>query len=148
MEENEQVPVDAGTEEKVPGRERLSEPGTETFPEEAFPQEELVLEPAIEAPGREASPDGKTRLYAHAMIGMRNRLFIRGDAPALSWEKGEPMQLTGIGEFVWSIEDLQEPVDVTVLLNDTLQSEEGPVRLNPGDSLRITPSFPREPRDV
>lgn len=122
-----------------------SPPRTETPVEAGSPQEELVLEPGIEAPRREQSADGKTRLYAHAMVGMRNRLFIRGDAPWLSWEKGQPMELTGIGEFSWSAEGLKEPIEATVLLNDTLQAEEGPVRINPGDLLRIVPTFPQEP---
>lgn len=145
-EDHRQGPGEAIEEPESPPVEAVPEPEKELPPTESLPQEELVLEHAIDVPGREASTDGKTRLYAHAMIGMRNRLYIRGDGPALSWEKGLPMELTGIGEFAWSVDDLEEPIEVTVLLNDRLQAEEGPVRLNPGDALRILPSFPQEPK--
>lgn len=86
--------------------------------------------------------DGRTRLIAHAMVGMQNKLFIRGDHPWLSWEDGQQMELIGIGEFAWSIDDLKDPIEVTVLLNDEYASEQGTVMLKPGKTARINPSFP------
>lgn len=88
--------------------------------------------------------DGRTRLIAHAMIGMSNKLFIRGDEPWLSWDDGQQMELIGIGEFAWSIDDLREPIDVTVLLNDDLAAHDGTVTLEPGKTIRINPSFPKD----
>ncbi len=87
--------------------------------------------------------DGRTRLIAHAMIGMHNKLYIRGDQPWLSWEDGQVMELIGIGEFSWSIDDLKDPIEVTVLLNDEYAAEQGTVVLQPGKTARIQPTFPK-----
>ena len=93
---------------------------------------------------READEEnGPTRLVAHAMIGMYNKLFIRGDEPWLSWTDGRQMELIGIGEFAFTVEDLKEPIEVTVLLNDEIAAEEGTVRLVPGKTTRISPRFPK-----
>ena len=78
------------------------------------------------------------------MIGMSNKLFIRGDEPWLSWDDGQQMELIGIGEFAWSIDDLREPIDVTVLLNDDLAAHDGTVTLEPGKTIRINPTFPKD----
>ena len=46
-------------------------------------------------------PDGATRLLVTAYIGIGNRLFIRGDAPGLSPDKGIPLQFVSIGKWRW-----------------------------------------------
>ena len=87
--------------------------------------------------------DGRTRLIAHAMIGMHNKMYIRGDQPWLSWEDGQQMELIGIGEFAWSIDNLKAPIEVTVLINDEYAAEQGTVVLQPGKTVRIHPRFPK-----
>lgn len=87
--------------------------------------------------------DGKTRLIAHAMVGISNKLYIRGDEPWLSWDDGIPMELIGIGEYAWTTDDLKEPIAVCVLLNDETPCEEGNVRLEPGGTVHLTPRFPK-----
>jgi len=87
--------------------------------------------------------DGRTRLIAHAMIGMHNKLYIRGDHPWLSWEDGQQMELIGIGEFSWSIDNIKESIEVTVLLNDEYAAEQGTFVLHPGKTLRVNPTFPK-----
>ena len=77
------------------------------------------------------------------MIGMHNKLYIRGDQPWLSWEDGQQMELIGIGEFAWSIDDLKESIEVTVLINDEYAAEQGAVVLQPGKTVRIQPTFPK-----
>ena len=112
-------------------------------PAEPVEEPEQELELVTEEEPFELS-DGRTRLIAHAMIGMSNKLFIRGDEPWLSWDDGQQMELIGIGEFAWSIDDLREPIDVTVLLNDDLAAQDGTVTLQPGKTMRINPSFPKD----
>jgi hypothetical protein len=87
--------------------------------------------------------DGQTRLIVHAMVGISNKLYIRGDEPWLSWDDGQQMELIGIGEYAWSMDDLKEPIDVTVLLNDETASEEGTIRLEPGETRHVSPRFQR-----
>jgi hypothetical protein len=132
-----------------------SEPGNGPEPEPEPPaaqDEEPLPEPAEPAEPREEPPpepppaikdSGRTRLVVHAMIGMRNRLFIRGDEPWLSWDEGQPMELIGIGEFAWSIDDLKEPIEVAVLINDDVESNEGVVELRPGMDIRLPFTFPK-----
>jgi hypothetical protein len=77
------------------------------------------------------------------MIGMYNKLFIRGDEPWLSWDDGQQMELIGIGEFAYTFDDLREPIEVAVLINDETAAEGAPVRIEPGKIQHITPRFPR-----
>jgi hypothetical protein len=105
-------------------------------------EKQMMLSPESgQRNGPEAS-DGMTRLIAHAMIGMQNKLYIRGDEPWLSWDDGQQMELIGIGEFAWTMPDLDEPIDVTILLNDQFPAEGESVRLVPGNTIRINPVFP------
>ena len=100
-------------------------------------------EPEDEGEADSLPGDGKTRLFAHAMIGMANKLYIRGDEPWLSWDDGQQMELIGIGEFAWSIEDLKESIEVTLFLNDELAAEGKPIILEPGKTVRVNPKFPQ-----
>lgn len=86
---------------------------------------------------------GTTRLVAQAMIGIHNRLFIRGDVPWLSWDDGQQMELIGIGEYAWSIDNLREPIEVSLFLNDELAAEGGSILLQPGQTTRVAPRFPK-----
>ncbi len=88
--------------------------------------------------------DGRTRLIVHAMVGMSNQLFVRGDEPWLSWEDGQQMELIGIGEYSWTIDDLRDSIEVNVLLNDELVSEGGAITLAPGKTKRVHLDFPKD----
>ncbi len=85
--------------------------------------------------------DGKTRLLARAMIGISNRLFLRGDEPPSSWDEGTPMELVGIGEFAWASSDVTEPIEVSIRLNDEIEASGGPITLQPGQTTRVSPAF-------
>ncbi len=134
IEEPEETPAEPETPPEKTARKR----GGKAAPAH---QPEMILDTGETADTEPAAGDGKTRLVAHAMIGMYNKLFIRGDEPWLSWDEGKQMELIGIGEFSWVVEDLREPIDVSVLLNDDQPSEEGNIRLMPGQTLRISPRF-------
>ena len=106
-------------------------------------QDELILEPAPDETvnAKAANEEGLTQIIAHAMVGMQNQLYIRGDEPWLSQEDGQRMELIGIGEFAWSMEDLKEPLQVILLLNDETPAQDGPFTLEPGQTLRVSPRF-------
>lgn len=141
MEEDEEFESSAIEEDVEPVEEEAEPEMKEESESVEEPEQELEL--VTEEEPFELS-DGRTRLIAHAMIGMSNKLFIRGDEPWLSWDDGQQMELIGIGEFAWSIDDLREPIDVTVLLNDDLAAHDGTVTLQPGKTVRINPSFPKD----
>src|ERR1022692_3344174 len=66
-------------------------PGRESRPAHVVP----------ETPSPPASGDGATRLVVTAYIGIGNRLFIRGNGPGLSWDKGVPLTFVSIGKWRW-----------------------------------------------
>ena len=109
-------------------------------------QEEMALK--VDSPPSATVPesppaDGKIRLSVRAMVGIQNKLYIRGDEPWLSWEEGQPMDLVGIGEFSYQLDDASEPIEVSVLLNDEIESEAGTIALKPGKPLRLDLRFPK-----
>jgi len=87
------------------------------------------------------SSDGATRLLATAYIGIGNKLFIRGDGPGLSWDKGAPMQFVSIGKWGWSTQDAVGPVRVKLLKNDETAALTGDLTLEPGRHTEITALF-------
>ncbi|HEY4302380.1 MAG TPA: hypothetical protein VGM73_16025 [Candidatus Didemnitutus sp.] len=88
-----------------------------------------------------ASSDGATRLLATAYIGIGNKLFIRGDGPGLSWDKGLPMQFVSIGKWGWSTQDAAVAVNVKLYKNDDTAALSGGVTIEPGRHTEVTALF-------
>lgn len=86
-------------------------------------------------------PDGEAVLDVRAMVGIQNKLFLRGDPPFLSWEKGTPLTLTGIGEYRWTCRGLEQPISCKLILNDTDWAAGENITLVPGEVVRVTPRF-------
>ncbi|MCC5806761.1 MAG: hypothetical protein JJU00_10580 [Opitutales bacterium] len=84
---------------------------------------------------------GESILEAHAMIGIHNKLFLRGDPPLLDWDKGTPLDLTGIGEYRWKTAVLEEPLTCKLLLNDERWAIGENLVLRPGQTLVTHPKF-------
>jgi chemotaxis protein histidine kinase CheA len=95
------------------------------------------------AAGTEASSsaDGATRLLATAYIGIGNKLFIRGDGPGLSWDRGVPMQFVSIGKWGWHTHDAANPVRIKLYKNDESAALSGELTLDPGRHTEITALF-------
>lgn len=114
------------------------------------PEPEPALELGIEdsSPGARASvertltSDGATRLLATAYIGIGNRLFIRGEGPGLSWERGVPLQFISIGKWRWETAEAGGPIRFRLYKNDELEcSALGEQVLDPGYLQEVTASF-------
>lgn len=88
-----------------------------------------------------ASSDGATRLLATAYIGIGNKLFIRGDGPGLSWDKGVPMQFVSIGKWGWATHDATAPVACKLYKNDETAALSGEIFLEPGQHVEVTALF-------
>jgi hypothetical protein len=135
---------------RAPRKPKVEEPGTTTStgesaipdtPSEAGPSSND--EPAASAAPAEASvsSDGATRLLATAYIGIGNKLFIRGDGPGLSWDKGVPMQFVSIGKWGWATHDATGPVACKLYKNDETAALSGEIFLEPGKHVEITALF-------
>ena len=109
---------------------------------EAEAEAEPTSGPAGEEPGEAAaSTDGATRLLATAYIGIGNKLYLRGEGPGLSWDKGVPMQFVSIGKWGWATHDATAPVRCALYKNDDTAALTGEVTLAPGKHVEITALF-------
>jgi hypothetical protein len=91
---------------------------------------------------RVLSSDGATRLLVTAYIGIGNRLFIRGEGPGLSWQKGVPLQFVSIGKWRWETNDASSPVRFKLYKNDDLECAAlGTQSLEPGHQQEVTAAF-------
>lgn len=86
-------------------------------------------------------PAGSTSLVATAYIGIGNKLYLRGDGPGLSWERGVPMQFLAIGKWGWTTTDAEVPVTCRVYRNDDTPMLEENIVIDPGSKSEITPKF-------
>ena len=96
-----------------------------------------------EAPVAESSTssDGATRLLATAYIGIGNKLYIRGDGPGLSWDKGVPMQFVSIGKWGWSTHEAVGPIRCKLYKNDEVAALTGEITLESGRHTEVTALF-------
>src|SRR5581483_5467272 len=70
-----------------------------------LPDESSQMSPEDGAPVSAVSADGATRLLVTAYICIGNRLFILGEGPGLSWDKGMPLNFVSIGKWRWETAD-------------------------------------------
>jgi hypothetical protein len=80
-------------------------------------------------------------LLATAYIGIGNKLFIRGDGPGLSWDRGLPMQFVSIGTWGWSTHEATAPVSVKLYKNDETAALSGGLTLESGRHTEATALF-------
>jgi cell division protein FtsB len=117
---------------------------TESFPTRApFMIAAVARPPAMASQEeRSISSDGFTRLVATAYIGIGNKLFVRGDGPGLSWDKGVPLQFVSIGKWRWETPDATKSITVKLYKNDQQECTSlGPVTLEPGNQHEVTADF-------
>jgi hypothetical protein len=111
-----------------------------------LPLEAVSPPPAPEAAPKTAEPavsaDGATRLIVTAYIGIGNRLFIRGEGPGLTWEKGVPLVFVSIGKWRWETNDAALPVRFKLYKNDEVECTAlGERSVGPGAQMDLTASF-------
>lgn len=140
--------AEAAPTEAAPKREPRRKSSARTVGEAVLPgfaEPEIVYdaEPAAHsAPAK--SSDGSTRLLVTAYIGIGNKVFIRGEGPGLSWEKGVPMEFISIGKWSWKASDATAPVKIQLYKNDDLAAQGDAIAIPPGHHVEATPVF-REP---
>ena len=134
--------------ETPPKREPRRKPSTRSLGEAVLPgfaEPEIVYD---DAPATTAAPaktsDGSTRLLVTAYIGIGNKVFVRGDGPGLSREKGVPMEFVSIGKWSWETDDAVDPLTIQLFKNDDLPAQGEAISLPPGHHVEATPVF-REP---
>ncbi|MBC8040027.1 MAG: hypothetical protein H7Y06_05750 [Opitutaceae bacterium] len=110
-------------------------------PEDDIP--DLGLTPDAPEPSESSiTSDGFTRLIATAYIGIGNKLYIRGDGPGLSWDKGIPLQFVSIGKWRWESADATATVKAKLYKNDQVECTGlGTLSLEPGRQHEVNAGF-------
>jgi len=73
---------------------------------------------AVRATPQTEASSSTIRFVVKYDVGYGNKVFLRGDAPGLSWEKGIAMENTSYDEWIWEGPNLGGEYQVKVLLND------------------------------
>ena len=127
-----------------PARKRAQKKPASDSGDTALPLDivETPATPSAEMAASTQSPDGATRLLVTAYIGIGNRLFIRGEGPGLSWEKGVPLQFVSIGKWRWETSGAAAPVKFKLYKNDDIECAAlGTQALDPGVQQEVTATF-------
>jgi hypothetical protein len=82
-----------------------------------------------------------TFISAKIDIGFGNHLYIRGEAPGLSWDHGTAMDCVGSDLWTITINHATAPVLFKLLVNDLTWSAGEDFVAQPGQSFTFTPSF-------
>ena len=88
-----------------------------------------------------ASKRSKTVIEAKIDIGFGNLLYIRGDAPGLSWRSGIPMDCKGADSWSVSMSDTNSAFEYKVLINDIHWAVGENNIAQPGVTSTTEPSF-------
>ncbi len=131
-------------EDLLPAERRMLEKamgGVERKSEDPSPVDKIIQSSA-EAPPE--VPDEKpARIIANILIGIGNKLYIRGIGPGLSQDKGTPLSFVEIGKFDWVAPDGSAPITCQLYLNDEVPANNEPITINPGEEIEVSPDFPR-----
>ena len=118
------------------------------------PATKTALAPAttsIMAPAKKSAPAKKqstvtaapaaTSISAKVDIGFGNHLYLRGDGPGLSWDKGQAMECSSNLMWTATFIGATAPVIFKVLVNDISWCTGKDYVVEPGQSVTITPTF-------
>lgn len=88
-----------------------------------------------------AEVPGTTTIVARVDVGFGNQLYLRGEGPGLSWDRGVLMDCTSNDRWSYTISSATQPIVFKVLLNDQVWSSGDDYTVAPGETAAFTPSF-------
>jgi hypothetical protein len=110
---------------------------TPPAPATKAPAKKKTAAPAVKKTAAKSPP---TVITAHINIGFGNTLYLRGDGPGLSWDKGVPLDCLTDDKWSLTIEHAA-PFVFKVLLNDLMWGTGDDYIAAPGATIDITPDF-------
>ena len=119
---------------KEPAKKVAKKTAVKTAAQKKKPAKKTAKKPA-------ASTRSKTVIEAKIDIGFGNLLYIRGDAPGLSWRRGVPMDCKGTDSWSVSMSDTNSAFEYKVLINDIHWAVGGNNIAQPGVTSTTEPSF-------
>ncbi|HVZ65484.1 MAG TPA: hypothetical protein VG936_13020 [Lacunisphaera sp.] len=96
--------------------------------------------PAKQKPAVASEPPA-TFISARIDIGFGNHLYLRGEGPGLSWDRGLAMDCVGNDLWTAAVKSAAEPVVFKVLVNDLTWNTGPDYAVEPGQSITVTPAF-------
>lgn len=101
-----------------------------------------AAKPVRKAPAKKpAVKTTRTTITAQIDVGFGNALYIRGEGPGLSWDKGIVMDCVADDKWIITISDATRPVVFKFLLNDITWCTGDDYVVEPGGSTGIVPAF-------
>jgi len=82
-----------------------------------------------------------TTITALIDIGYGNTLFLRGEGPGLSWDKGISLESVADNKWKIALPESERPLVFKFLLNDVTWSAGEDFTVAPGTSITLTPTF-------
>ena len=82
-----------------------------------------------------------TTISANVDVGFGNGLYVRGEGPGLSWEKGLRMECVSDDRWTIALGEAARPFVFKFLINDETWSLGDDHVVAPGSSITLTPMF-------
>jgi hypothetical protein len=102
----------------------------------------IVAKPVQPVPVKKpAAQNTRTKIAANIDVGFGNALYIRGEGPGLSWDKGLVMDCAADAEWAVTISDAVAPVVFKFLVNDITWCVGTDYSVEPGASITLEPTF-------
>jgi len=97
---------------------------------------------APKAPAKKpAAKTTRTTIAAKIDVGFGNALYIRGEGPGLSWDKGLVLDCVADNEWSVTISDAVAPIVFKLLVNDITWNVGTDYSVEPGASVALEPTF-------
>lgn len=97
----------------------------------------------VAAPAVKAAPavSSSTKILAKIDVGFGNTLYIRGEGPGLSWEKGVPLDCVADDQWAITLSETARPIVFKFLINDLTWSTGDDYLALSGSTTELTPTF-------
>jgi hypothetical protein len=101
-----------------------------------------VVKPVQPAPAKKpAAQTTRTTIEARIDVGFGNALYIRGEGPGLSWDKGLVMDCVADAQWIVTISDAVGPIVFKFLVNDVTWCVGTDYSVESGASITLEPTF-------
>lgn len=101
-----------------------------------------VAKSAPQAPSKKpAAQPTRTVITANIDVGFGNALYIRGEGPGLSWDKGLVMDCAADSQWTVTLSDAVGPVVFKLLVNDVTWCVGADYSAAPGAQVTLEPAF-------
>lgn len=101
----------------------------------------LAPAPSARTPESGTNEARTTTITGQTDIGFGNVLYIRGEGPGLSWDKGVPMNCVADDQWKIVLGESARPIVFKFLINDLSWSAGGDYSVKPGDCAVLKPIF-------